>query len=360
MNVTLREKEISKGRKSLYLDYYPPLIHPETGKPTRREFLGLYITTKPRTPEERDINKATKEKAKNIRTQRQLSISKNDFSFLGVQESDTIDDLVQEIVNDTKNPTSERLYKVMLVQLKEYSKKKEIRYSDLTPDFCQNYIYYLRDNYNMQSTASLHSTSFIRFLNLSEKRDKIFNVRSKIKGIKQPKTTKREFLTEKELEILIQTPVIPSRQRTKEALLFSAYTGLRKSDIINLSWEDVIEDDGRYFINFVQIKTDSPEYHPIPKTALQFMGKREKGKVFKKVNKSNLERTAQDWVKAAGIERNITPHSFRHTFATRLLGKGVDISIVSKLLNHKELSTTMVYTHIGKQDKMDAIDKLDI
>ena len=41
--VTLRQKKISKGRQSLYLDFYPAIPHPETGEPTRREFLGLYI-----------------------------------------------------------------------------------------------------------------------------------------------------------------------------------------------------------------------------------------------------------------------------------------------------------------------------
>ena len=48
--VKLRTKKISKGRKSLYLDFYPPIPHPKTGKPTRREFLGLYVYEKPKNP----------------------------------------------------------------------------------------------------------------------------------------------------------------------------------------------------------------------------------------------------------------------------------------------------------------------
>lgn len=48
IKVTLRKKAISKGRKSLYLDFYPPIPHPKTGKPTRREFLGMYIFEKPK------------------------------------------------------------------------------------------------------------------------------------------------------------------------------------------------------------------------------------------------------------------------------------------------------------------------
>ena len=50
IKVALRQKKISKGRKSLYLDFYPPIPHPETGEPTRREFLGMYIFEKPKNP----------------------------------------------------------------------------------------------------------------------------------------------------------------------------------------------------------------------------------------------------------------------------------------------------------------------
>ncbi|TVR78563.1 MAG: site-specific integrase, partial [Chitinophagaceae bacterium] len=50
VKVTLRHKKISKGRQSLYLDFYPAIPHPETGEPTRREFLGLYIFEKPKSP----------------------------------------------------------------------------------------------------------------------------------------------------------------------------------------------------------------------------------------------------------------------------------------------------------------------
>ena len=59
IKVTLRKKSISKGRLSLYLDFYPAIQHTETGKPTRREFLGLYIYEKPKTPIEKQHNNET-------------------------------------------------------------------------------------------------------------------------------------------------------------------------------------------------------------------------------------------------------------------------------------------------------------
>jgi len=71
IKVALRKKKISKGRESLYLDFYPAIPHPETGKPTRREFLGLYIFDKIKTPFDKDHNIETLKIAESIRQKRE-------------------------------------------------------------------------------------------------------------------------------------------------------------------------------------------------------------------------------------------------------------------------------------------------
>ena len=76
IKVKLREKPISKGRKSLYLDFYPPITHPTTGKQTRREFLGLYIYVKARTPILKIHNTDTKKIAESIRQKRENFLNK--------------------------------------------------------------------------------------------------------------------------------------------------------------------------------------------------------------------------------------------------------------------------------------------
>ena len=60
VKVKLRKKPISKNRKSLYLDFYPPIPHPKTGKPTRREFLGMYLFDKAKNPFDKKHNEETK------------------------------------------------------------------------------------------------------------------------------------------------------------------------------------------------------------------------------------------------------------------------------------------------------------
>jgi Arm DNA-binding domain len=81
VKVTLREKKISDGRKSLYLDFYPAIPNADTGRETRREFLGLYMLERTRTELEKQTNKETKMLAENIRAQRQLSIQSGNFGF---------------------------------------------------------------------------------------------------------------------------------------------------------------------------------------------------------------------------------------------------------------------------------------
>jgi hypothetical protein len=76
IKVSLRQKKISKGRASLYLDFYPQIIHPSTGKPTRREFLGSYIIEKPSNNNDKVKNNQTLLIAEQIRHRRENELNK--------------------------------------------------------------------------------------------------------------------------------------------------------------------------------------------------------------------------------------------------------------------------------------------
>ena len=80
--VTLRQRPISNGRITLYLDYYPAIRNPHTMKMTRREFLGIYISANPKSQAVRDFNNEMLEKAEAIRCQRQMSLINDEFGFL--------------------------------------------------------------------------------------------------------------------------------------------------------------------------------------------------------------------------------------------------------------------------------------
>lgn len=146
----------------------------------------------------------------------------------------------------------------------------------------------------------------------------------------------------------------------KRAFLFSCLTGLRKSDIIALTWDNIKEMDGMTRIVFKQVKTGGQEYLDIPEAAIEFLGERKASKdhVFEGFNYGvTLLNTLRKWCLSAGIVKDVTFHCGRHTFAVLLLEFGADIYTVSKMLGHRNLSTTQVYADILDSKKREAVKK---
>lgn len=367
MKVTLREKPISKGtKKSLYLDYYPPLVD-KGGAETRREFLSLYIIVKPKDKRERELNKASRQEAELICHIRQGQLIKRDFSFLTGEDADSVEAIFQELIDESKNPTSVRHYTALSDLLKEYAGTEYLTFSMFTPEFCQGYINYLRGKKNVknkdvsiaQNTAAVYSASFMKFINLAEMRDKIFNVSKKVKGIRPDHNTKRSYLSLDELKTLAATPVDRRHIRCRDACFFSSSTGLRKGDIINLDWKDIIQEDGKHYIYFQQQKGKKQEYFPLNNTAVALLGKSKQGKVFAGVTGGKIKYLLNYWISDSGLDKHITFHSFRHTFASLLVKKGVNMAVIQKLLGHTTISTTSIYAHVHTEEKEEAVNRLD-
>jgi integrase len=161
----------------------------------------------------------------------------------------------------------------------------------------------------------------------------------------------KQFLTLPELQALNNTNC--KNDTVKRISLFSALTGMRHSDCVNLRWEN-ITGGKKPSIKFNQQKTKGTVYMPISAEALELCGKRknENDTVFAGVQSSQFCNTAiAEWVKAAGITKDITFHCFRHTFATLQLTSGTDIYTVSKLLGHSSVTTTQVYAQIVDEKK---------
>lgn len=77
------------------------------------------------------------------------------------------------------------------------------------------------------------------------------------------------------------------------------------------------------------------------------------------INEDGLQRAVQKAARAAGFTKPVSPHTFRHSFATHLLESGYDIRTVQELLGHKDVSTTMIYTHVMKRGGMGVKSPLD-
>ena len=170
----------------------------------------------------------------------------------------------------------------------------------------------------------------------------------------------RQYLSIEELQILSSTEL---DKPFKRAFIFSCLTGLRKSDVEVLEWGDIIEQDGFSRIVFRQRKTKNIEYLDISSQAKQVIGKRmaDSSKVFHDFRYSwYTNKQIMKWTQSVGITKKITFHSARHTFAVMMLTIGVDIYTTSKLLGHRELSTTQIYAKIIDKKKQDAVSKIPI
>ena len=96
---------------------------------------------------------------------------------------------------------------------------------------------------------------------------------------------------------------------------------------------------------------------PLSENALQWMPKKGKGKVFKDLAATcSVDRHLKEWVKEAGITKNITFHCARHTNATLMLTYGADLYTVSHLLGHTSIKTTQIYAKIVDENKLKAVN----
>ena len=369
IKVTLREKPISGNRKSLYLDFYPAIQHPDTGKQTRREFLGLYIFDKPKTVIEKEQNKETLGLADSIRSKRQLAVQSGQYGFLSSEKQNA--DFV-EYFKDLADKRKGSNYDNW-VSASHYIDKftgGKLRFADLNESWCNSFKeYLLKAPSNRSSKTTLSQNSVVSYFNKLKATLKqaykdgylLTDLNVRIEAVKQEET-ERAYLTLVELQMLVRTdcpmPIL------KQAALFSALTGLRFSDIAKMVWSEVkhTETDG-YFLQFQQQKTKGFEILPISEQAFNLLG--DSGEASKKVfdglqysawTNANLVK----WIANAGVKKDITFHAFRHTFATLQMSFGTDIYTVSKMLGHKDLKTTQIYAKIVDKSKREAADKIKL
>lgn len=154
-----------------------------------------------------------------------------------------------------------------------------------------------------------------------------------------------------------------------KAILTVAYSaGLRVGEVVSLSIKDI--DSQRMLIHVVQGKGKKDRYTILSKATLQLL--REYVKEYRprewlfegQVRGTHIvERTAQrvfeDACKSAGVKKDVSIHSLRHSFATHLLEGGTDIRYIQNLLGHYDCKTTQIYTHVSKKYIVSIISPLD-
>jgi integrase len=399
IKVTLRQKPISKGRSSLYLDFYPAVLNTETGELTRREFLKMYVHNpikyKKRTLpngtvkqisvySENPIQNQSIEQensnvlaiAEQVRLKRENHLNKLEIysefekERLKIQEAgkQNFVEYFRKLAKKRKSSNYDN-WNSALNYLETFS-KGTLLFSDLNESVLEDFKEHLLSTKSTRSDkTTLAQNSAVSYFNKVKAalrqafKDGILqtDLNAKIQPIKAAET-RREYLTIEELNALAKKPC--NDPLLKRAALFSALTGLRFSDIQKLTWSEVQEVSGQgYFLKFQQQKTKGVEDHPINEQAYNLMGKRGEAasKVFEGLKYSAYQnKHLAQWIGSAGITKNITFHCFRHTYATLQLFYGTDIYTVSKMLGHKDLKTTQVYTKIANKLKQEAANRIQI
>lgn len=398
IKVTLRQKPISKGRSSLYLDFYPAVLNFETGELTRREFLKMYvhepIKYKKRTLPNGTVkqipvysenpiqnqnidqdNSSVLAIAEQIRLKRENHLNKPEIytefekERLRIQEAgkQNFVEYFRKLAKKRKSSNHEN-WGSALNYLEKFT-KGTLLFADLNETVFEDFKEYLLTTTENKRKTILSKNSAVSYFNKVKAalrqayKDGI--LQTDLNAIIQPikeEETRREFLSIEELNELVKKPC--NEPLLKRAALFSALTGLRFSDIQKLTWGEVQEVSGQgYFLNFQQQKTDGIENHPISQQAYNLLGERYEpnSKVFEGLKYSAYQnKHLAQWIGSAGITKNITFHCFRHTYATLQIFYGTDIYTVSKMLGHKDLKTTQVYAKIANKLKQEAANKINL
>jgi site-specific recombinase XerD len=147
--------------------------------------------------------------------------------------------------------------------------------------------------------------------------------------------------------------------KARLALTTAYAAGLRISEATHLKVADL--DSSRMMIRVQQGKGAKDRYVPLSRRLLEelraywrlerpadwlFPGYRDRRQ---SIHPGSVQRVCQRAAKAAGINKQVTPHTLRHSFATHLLEAGVDLPAIQRLMGHKDVRTTMIYLHVRQQ-----------
>lgn len=368
--IKLRQKKIADGNVSLYLDIY------RNGKRTY-EFLKLYLIPE-RTKDDKEKNRQTLQLANAVKSQRIVELQNGEFGFKSEFATSTpFFDYYRAMCQKRLGAESRSNWGnwfSCLHHLKRYEKNERITFAEITPEWVQGFKDYLEDDARAwehdkrkrNKEKPLARNSKLSYFNklracLNQAfEDRIIPI-NPCRGVENFKAEEgtRMYLTIDEVRKIAQAEC--DYPRIKDAFLFSCLTGLRRSDIERLRWGDVFQQGDYTRIIFRQKKTKGQEYLDITDQAAALMGKRgdPADLVFEDIHSPTCtNRAVQEWVLRAGINKKISFHCGRHTFATMMLDIGTDIYTVSKLLGHKELSTTQIYAKVMDKNKQAAVSKI--
>ncbi|OIU71162.1 site-specific tyrosine recombinase XerD [Rossellomorea aquimaris] len=286
-----------------------------------------------------------------------------DYMHFLIVEKGLAKNTIESYQRDLKN------YSLYLANVEEISTFNEVTRVNIV-----QFLGHLKDQGKSSKTVARHVASirsFHQFLLREKSADQDPTVH-----IETPKTERNlpRILSIEEVEALLEAPEesTPLGMRDKAMLELLYATGIRVSELISLKMEDV-----HLTMGFVRCigKGNKERIIPIGKTAmtvlekylenarLKLRSKKHKDEHLflnhhgKGLTRQGFWKNLKALAKKANIEKDLTPHTLRHSFATHLLENGADLRAVQEMLGHADISTTQIYTHVTKTRLKDVYSK---
>ena len=287
---------------------------------------------------------------------------------------DYIDDYINYLILEKGlSDNTKESYTFDLEDFYNYFKDQEI--NNITEQNIISYLEYLNKEKKLSSRSiERHLTTLRGFFKYLAKMEISHDITKNIDNLKLGKflpTTLTMEEVEKLMDIKLDNPY---SFRTKAMLELMYGSGLRVSELVNLSINDIDLYNDTILINgkgskqrIVPLGDYAKEYLKLYLQNRNALIKRKNGnpdKLFlnnhgKPITRNGFNFLLNNILKEKGIEKEVTPHTLRHSFATHMLDNGADLRTIQELLGHSDIVTTRIYTHVAKKQIHDNYDKYE-
>ena len=260
-----------------------------------------------------------------------------------------LDWLSAQIENEDVVIGTRKHYRTMYKVLEEYGQLKS--FSDITTESIKDFILYINEKKRAMSIGCRHNyfKNFTKFIRLARERKLLpYDILAGV-HCKRERTADREHLTLQEIQKIIDTP-IPSQflARARDLFIIQCGTGLAYSDLMVADFNNIDNVDGIFAITGKRQKTKERYFAVILDFALPILEKYNYD--LPKLSNQKYNAYIKSVMEIAGINKKVTSHVGRHTYACICLSQGIRIEVVQRTLGHRDIKSTQIYARLVDND----------
>jgi integrase/recombinase XerC len=260
------------------------------------------------------------------------------------------------------SPLTIKSYKTDLNQLAEYMEERGASFREIDNVLLRGFLARLQERKNRKSTVARKLAAVRSFLQFWVDKKRLEDNPAKVVSTPKQERPMPSFLSEEEMASFLDLPrsnkALDLRDKAVLELLYA--TGIRVSELVGISLEDVSFEEG-----LVRVKGKGKKERILPfgrkaeeslRDYLRLRPSINKGRIDEqalflnyrgeRLTPRSIERIIDKYIRLSALRRKISPHSLRHSFASHLLSRGADLRVIQELLGHESLATTQKYTHL--------------